>query len=1563
MSKLTEFEDTDDLHNPSNKTARDLSAREQDGDVTPAYERENRGDSQVSVDDNTDPDRNIKDIRDGEENDTTPQGLYNPNRQQGSGKPAAVGLGKIFKSGKKGPVLALMALGLGLPTLFTILLSPALLLQQMSEIISGEFNDQLAAMDIRSQLLLRKKFNSKLTSNCGSIVTIRCKYQSIRENSGLAKRLNAAGVGIEGDRSLIPGRVKPTAFTFNGRSIPADQLVAEAAKDRDLLSALRKGYDPLYAAYSDSNAGKLRNERLKLKRSSNVESSSDQDKMNEDLKATAAGTSEIPFDGKPLTKTDRTDADGKPIYEDSTGVEYSEDNATRINNAISEGSSRAGLEKAATKASVKAGLRSALTVTAFGAGAVDSMCTAWNLIRIAGYAAKYYQQLQVIRYSYEFMKIAHKQKYGDLTPEEMAFFGNKLTSVNAENKAALDSAGYRFAAYGDTFRPGDFNTAGGEDEVSEKLLIQNETSRYVNGQLLNRNVFSKFVDFLSKDESSTIENADKTCEFTKSWKGQALVFGLAAVGLGVAIFTGGISATPGVVINAAASVTIAITLAMLQPKLVDMAKGEVIKGTENGNETGNAIFSGAGGYNSQTAQARGLRPATQETFTAYRDTTEQIAAKYAEEDSDSKNPLNASNPDTFLGSITAKLLPLTSKQQTVGQAGTSIASFIGTSFASLGSSQTSYAAEGDKYSKCDDPDFNQPGKFNLAADPFCNVRYALPEASTDPEAVLTQMLKGGPNGAYISETDSTPQGDYKDYVERCIERKTAIGDTFTSYLDGESEGNADDGRQCVIGQGGENEARNTMFAQFYVDTSIDEGMENDFADSALPVDATEGANFKAATFNILHEPDDFEGCDWKCRLGRSVSTLKENNIDIAGIQEARPEQQKLFKTTEYGGDVYDMYPSTVTDGRAPNQNPDSVVIWDKSKFSLVKGDQRAIKYTGGERKVNIVKLKYIEGGAEGPEVYVLNTHDPIDAQAGDGGGPANRKDNNELYHSLIKNELTDAPVVFAGDFNSKFTVEASANKPAGGLKENLAYCILTRDDLLVHVSDAQEGKTGCESTQDVLGRNDVDHIFISPGITASGYGAAERRKNGGDHEMVYTDLEIAGSASSTGAGSTFVIGTYNQKRSLSKSDHDNAAKNIVDKAMDVVGTQETSNPKYSRYRAYLGQKNYGVYPLTAGANQTCSNAQAIFYSKSKFKLLKGEYFEIPRYPDPAVDCGGGEKTTASHNEDGLPSVWTHIPIVWLQDVTTGQAVIVMNAHNVANVQAANGTQPAKSRFRSNQIFVQQVERLKAENPGIPIFFTGDFNEGTNVRSDRNITWQGDRNNLLFCMFATNGLMKSAAGPAMKCDPSYDIGTVDYIYVTPEVQVNWTREIESGGDSSGPPSYTDHPVRYAQVTVPGSGGSTNPAVGGWVWPINPGESKPGPCYGGSSVHAGMVINSDKNSTVYAMSAGKVVRVIKGVTGSSPATGNHIMVQTSDGVFYGYQHLQNGSITVAVGDTVSAGQSIAKTGATGNVSLGSSLTHLHITMAKTNTTGSYGNLSTTFDPLQNLSGVKPGGYNCT
>lgn len=1416
MPNLNDYEDSDELYNP---VTRSIAKKEQDAVA---------GNSS-----NTSSEPTSSSAAQKLQNEETAQGFYRPDDNKPDyGASRTVSLKTILK--KRGPLAALITLGLGLPSIIAIVLSPALALQQFAEMLTDEFNDQLGALDVRSTYLLKKKYHSTLTKGSCGTVTIRCKYRTIRENSGLAKRLHNAGVTIEGDKSIVPGRIKPTHFVFEGKRIPAKDLVKEASRNVALQKALRKGYDPLYAGFSDRKAADIRT-RLGIKRSSDVKSSSDKEKMDEELKETAAGENNIPDDGEKLTvKEDAdgpvTDADGKPIYVDSDGKEYTEAEAKRINNLIEESFDRNQLAEKAGKTAAKSTLKGVLTSTAFGAGAVDSLCTAWTVVRVAGFAAKVYQQKQLIRYSYEFLKVAHKQKYGDLTAEEADFWFGKLTKTNSEGKGGLDSDGYKFAAYGDTFNPASYESDAAklkEGDVSdkdvEKIELQNETSRYVNGQVVSTNLMGKIAGAVSGAEgSAAVSAADSTCKFTKSWKGQALVFGLAAAGAVVAFFTGGASISVGAIAQGAASVAISVVFALIQPKLIDMAKGEVIQGDENGNEASNAAVSGAGGLNAQFSPGRGLGVATQETYQAYNQLNTEVAAKYAEYDREDRSPLDPTSKNTFLGSIMANLTPYIAKNHTVGTAGLSMFSFVTSNIASLGIGKKVYAADtAEKYNQCDDPEYDEE---NLAADPFCNLRYAIPvsDLSIDPDTVLDYMI----NNNYVSEEDATPQGDYADYVGKCFDRENSIGDGQTDTSEG-------DGKECIIGKGGDNEERNKMFRLFYLDTSVDDGMEEDF-DSANP-ETTGGVDLKIASFNVRGASHDGEDgtTSYDTRIKRTVDVINSEGFDVIGFQEFENKQR-----TEFVNALGGTYSLSNKDAGEDNGNG---IAWNTSKFDLIgQGTQPNLKYTvGNTLKAPWVKLK---DKTTQQVFYFMNTHDPANVhdKVDVTRNAARRTENAKEHVKFMQEKAAEGvPVLMSGDFNSAFNKRSGdkdANVTNQNISETLPYCIMTSGGTIQNAFDMYKGRqVKCPNKDIDWNKEDpgkgcttqIDHLYILPGsqpAEVSEFGCIRKGDtketveagNGSDHDTVKFAVSIGGSAQNSGAGTDFVIGTYNQKccRSdgMTEDKQKKAAQNMVDNGMDVIGTQESSNPKFSTYKSYLGNKGYEIYPSYAGKNQTCSNAQAILFKKSKFKLLKGEYFEIPRYPDPAVNCGNGEKTTASHNEDGLPAVWTHIPIIWLQDVSTSQTIIVINTHNVANVKGAKGTQPAKSRWRSAQIYIDQIRRLKSQNPGIPIFMTGDFNEGTGVRPSKNITYQGEEKNLFFCMLAETGLMKSAAGPAMKCDGKNGQGGVDYIYVTPEVKVDWDREIASGGQYSDAPSYTDHPVRYAHVTVPGSGSGNNPSVG-------------------------------------------------------------------------------------------------------------------------------------------------------
>jgi endonuclease/exonuclease/phosphatase family metal-dependent hydrolase len=1153
------------------------------------------------------------------------------------------------------------------------LLSPGLLLVQLKETLTDKFNDQLAAMDVRQTAIMKKKLGKTTTTGiCGENVSIRCKYRTIGDRHD--KRLEAAGFTIEGDKDIF-GRTKPTSFTLNGgEPISADQMLGEATSDANLRSALRHGYNPRFAAFSDAIANKV-NSSLGIKKARNINPSADEEAMREQLKESASGEAGTQG-GRPRSET----VDGETKYYDGDGNPVIKEEFDRINSAIDELDARNNLVDGVKKTALKSGLKSSVTSFAVGLGTVDTFCTAWTTIRVASQAAKIYGARQIIRYSHVFMNTADDIKRGTATPESVAYLGKILTSVNSKGKSATDSAGYHYATDGDIFKAGKFDASlDGKaltDSAVDNNILQNEVSRYVNGQIIPDNMVASLISKIGASDSKT---ADKTCEVVKSWKGQAIIFTAAIGGAVLAFFTGGASLGAGTVAQIAATATLSIALAIIVPKLMDMAKGELITGEENGNEAGNAITSGRAGYNAQVSQARALAVLDQDDAVEYNQATQRTVADYNETERLELSPFDPTSKNTFIGGIVSSLIPYATKLAQPGSTLTSTASLVTQSFGNIINPTTNAATvTKEEFEQCDDIDYK-----GLAADPFCNLRYGLSKEALaiDPEGVLNYMETNG----YIEQdsTNGKPGGVngsvYQEYITQCIERTTAIGDTLTE----DEQGN---GENCIQGKSGGNEERNTMFRLFYLDTSIQDGMDSDFSvGTASAVNSGAGGQFNVGSFNICYGvaagggyPSCARGVGFEERLQNTVKTIKDNDIQVVGLQEVRENQWNALQNTNALGGTYDIFPKPYGRGAYPGQNP---VIWKTSEFELIKDGSKAIdgySVTSGPNATAYtqVKLRYI---STGQTFYLINVHEPV----GTGSAIATaRKKSAELLASKVKDLSGEGiPIFITGDFNSKYQAcGAGVVQTALDCKrENMPYCILTNNTGLWDSWDAFNKKTGTCPSQDYNGGpGPVDHIYLSSGVEVSKYKyfGGGVRSNGSDH-------------------STLMVG---------------------------------------------------------------------------------------------VTIPGGE--------------------------------------------------------------------------------------------------------------------------------------------------------ESAGGSSGPVSSE-----------------------GWTWPMKPEFSKAGPCWGGPRTHAGMDINTNEvNADVYAMHEGKVVKVIDGTTGSSPATGNHVMIETSGGFFYGYQHLQPGKMKVKEGDSVIAGQVIGVAGKTGSVEIESSKAHLHITIARTNTTGSYGNLSTTLDPMSVLKDVKPNVYNC-
>ncbi|WP_406064165.1 LysM peptidoglycan-binding domain-containing M23 family metallopeptidase [Streptomyces sp. NBC_01077] len=118
----------------------------------------------------------------------------------------------------------------------------------------------------------------------------------------------------------------------------------------------------------------------------------------------------------------------------------------------------------------------------------------------------------------------------------------------------------------------------------------------------------------------------------------------------------------------------------------------------------------------------------------------------------------------------------------------------------------------------------------------------------------------------------------------------------------------------------------------------------------------------------------------------------------------------------------------------------------------------------------------------------------------------------------------------------------------------------------------------------------------------------------------------------------------------------------------------------------------------------------------------------------------------------------------------------------------------------------------------------------------------------------------------------------------------------------------------------SAGATSSS--GWVAPVSGGMSTPYRAAGSmwsSGYHTGVDFMASTGTTIVAVGPGTVYSA-----GDGGAYGNQVVIQHADGTFSQYAHLS--SISVSAGQTVSGGEQIGLSGATGNVTG----PHLHFEM---------------------------------
>lgn len=750
---------------------------------------------------------------------------YGGNKSKGGKQLSSLNVRAILK--KRGPLGLIALLGLGGGLTGALLFSPGLILVQMKEALTDRFNTQFASMDTRYNHIIAKKVTGSTSGICGAKITIKCKYSTISESQ--AEKLKNAGIEVKGDQKF-GSRVKPSSYEFNGKSLSPQEFALQSQSDPALKSALNKAYSPKYAGFADKIWTKVATKLGVTKQRALPDGDDDAKTKALDDEVKNGQKIDISKDGVTCDGDTCKDAEGRELTAEQKAARQAAIEASQevVDESAESAASDAiaGVENGA-KAGVN-GVASFIKVT----GAVDTACQAYSAVRGLGYAAKTVRAIQLARYAMVFVNTADQIKAGTAKPEDVAYLGGILTNVAydavgaAKRKAAMDSAGMKYALYGETSG------------------FRGKGSSYISQFMAGGGLTGDLIYVTDYINNLTGGNPKKVCGVLSNGWVQA---GSVAAGIALMLIPGvNVAVSAADVAKGVLSVSAGIGMAILPDLLKAIVAGNVTKGVV-GEDSGNAIASGFGVIGSETAQAGGNATMSPDDAVAYLATNTDMIAKTTAEEAKTLSPLDPSNKDTFLGSIVNKLLPVVSSTGSIGNPLTAFSSLASSSLSSIlpSASAISTQQEQDALNVCNDPDYKQMG---LATDPFCNLVYGIPVQylNRDPDTVADALA-----GQYDEETgEPVAKSEYASYVDKCINREVPIG---SNGSDG-SEPN--DGTMCKI------DDNNANYYLFYMDQRVDGGLDgydgsaatttDDSSDSTdTTTDTSDGSTDQGVVLNSL----------------------------------------------------------------------------------------------------------------------------------------------------------------------------------------------------------------------------------------------------------------------------------------------------------------------------------------------------------------------------------------------------------------------------------------------------------------------------------------------------------------------------------------------------------------------------------------------------------------------------------------------------------------------------------------------------------------------------------------
>jgi murein DD-endopeptidase MepM/ murein hydrolase activator NlpD/uncharacterized protein YbjQ (UPF0145 family) len=739
MATRQSYKNDDDIDSRLNPA--ELHAREKD--TIPGYDRQNDGldDHPITAGDASgtsgdlggdDPAKNIHAAKDAEANP------MNSSVTGSRGKKQPFDLKSVMK--KKGPLGALLLLLGGGGIAITGLTAPSLLLVQITDMFTNNFNDANTALSVRSRVAIANKIDKTKNSfaetkdgKCG----IRCKSTTMSDS--MVRNLEAKGYKITPDKTnaKFGRRIVQTMELPGGKIVTNGNEFKQAMKDPAQAARFNKVFNSKTAYFLNTKFGSMLKSKLGITKAYKLAGDS-KEKFKESFRR-AVG---LP----PATTVDPN----KPA---STPEETLKE-SPRLQKVA------AVVGKLSNKPS----------------NVIGAACFAYNTNRAVNASVKVAKYAAYASFAMTFLNAAHKLKAADgggIDPLVVSELGDMLTYTDPNKTksdgtpnelyglSATDSYGYKAAAYGDS------------GTIPEYVKMNSMESTGLLAVL-------GAITFFASSTPEARATAHGACSavnnpfasFIQCAPSIPTVIGYAGCVFGNIV----LGAVIGEVISAAIPVVIQKVVEANVNKLDETTKGAL---------AGDALYPGAAAILGGHAASYGMKAGTKDEIKQYialgndvRKEDEAIARLDAKD-----TPLDVYNQYSFLGSMARNLNIASLTNSSLTQTASLMTSTIPRSLASLTTNSnagTYMPLAENKANQYGNPDCGALNSIGVVGDSHCMPAYvkSAEELNAKTEDNLNFMIAGGYINEETGEPTTEPGGiEFQKYLDNCVFNTDAPGET------------------------------------------------------------------------------------------------------------------------------------------------------------------------------------------------------------------------------------------------------------------------------------------------------------------------------------------------------------------------------------------------------------------------------------------------------------------------------------------------------------------------------------------------------------------------------------------------------------------------------------------------------------------------------------------------------------------------------------------------------------------------------------------------------------------